>query len=138
MFIRIYPQAVKVPGGCLCWVPFYSCPDFIHRVSCSGAATDVLERQGPTLGRPLVDTITGSKLRNLKELRPASPGESEIRILFAFDPTRMAILLVGGDKASGESGKDRWSGWYKKAIPKAEKLYERHLAELRGGTNADR
>lgn len=102
------------------------------------AATDVLERQGPTLGRPLVDTITGSRLRNLKELRPASPGKTEIRILFAFDPKRMAIMLVGGDKASGKGKKDKWSGWYKSAIPQAEKLYQEHLKELEGGKHADR
>ncbi|EUB31606.1 Gp49-like PF05973 family protein [Olsenella uli MSTE5] len=53
------------------------------------AATDVLERQGPALGRPLVDAITGSRLKNMKELRPASPVDSEIRILFAFDSVRM-------------------------------------------------
>lgn len=39
-----------------------------------------------TLGRPLVDTIKGSRHKNMKELRPGSAGRSEIRILFAFDP----------------------------------------------------
>lgn len=55
-----------------------------------------LSRSGPTLGRPLVDTITGSKIKNLKELRPGSSGVSEIRILFVFDPWRSAILLAAG------------------------------------------
>jgi hypothetical protein len=45
-----------------------------------------LSRSGPTLGRPLVDTIAGSKIKNLKELRPGSSGTSEVRILFVFDP----------------------------------------------------
>ena len=48
-----------------------------------------------------------------------------IRVLFAFDPRRMAILLLGGDK------RDRWAAWYEEAIPLAERLYEEHLAELR-------
>ena len=82
-----------------------------------------LSRSGPTLGRPLVDTIAGSKIKNLKELRPPSSGTSEIRILFAFDPWRSTILLVAGDK----SGK--WRRWYTEAIPRAEQLYEVYLKE---------
>src|SRR5215469_8591305 len=57
------------------------------------AAVDVLAEYGPTLGRPLVDTLAGSKLANLKELRPR---QTNIRILFVFDPWRSAILLVAG------------------------------------------
>jgi hypothetical protein len=87
--------------------------DAIYALSCSG----------PTLGRPLVDTITGSRLSNLKELRPGSGGRSEIRILFVFDPWRSAILLVAGDKAGN------WSKWYDQAIPHAEQLYEIYLKE---------
>ena len=68
--------------------------DAIYALSCSG----------PALGRPLVDTITGSKIKNLKELRPGSSGTSEIRILFAFDPWRSAILLVAGDKSGHGAG----------------------------------
>lgn len=86
-------------------------------------AIDRLAQVGPGLGRPLVDRIVGSRLHNLKELRPGSSGNSEIRVLFIFDPWRSAILLTGGDK-SGD-----WSGWYKKAIPHAEDLYEEYLKE---------
>jgi len=89
------------------------------------AAIRVLASEGPTLGRPLVDTVKGSKLSNLKELRPGSSGRSEIRILFAFDPRRQAILLVAGDKSRD------WKGWYKTAITEAERLYAAHLLEIR-------
>jgi len=56
-------------------------------------------------------------------LRPGSSGKSEIRILFAFDPWRSAILLVTDDKAG------KWSRWYAEAIPRAEHLYEIYLKE---------
>src|ERR1035441_8980306 len=62
-------------------------------------AIDQLLDEGPGLGRPLVDRITGSSLHNLKELRPGSSGSSEVRILFDFDPSRNALLLVAGDKS---------------------------------------
>ena len=94
------------------------------------AALEVLRDVGPALGRPLVDSIKGSSLKNMKELRPTSPKDTEIRILFAFDPERKAVMLLAGDKSRGKSGKLRWSGWYKTAIPLAEKIYERHVAEL--------
>ena len=68
-----------------------------------------------------MDTISGSKLPNLKELRPGSSGESEVRLLFIFDPQRRAVFLVGGDKAG------KWSDWYKTAIPRAEQAYAEHL-----------
>ena len=70
------------------------------------AAIDMLAGEGPMLGRPLVDRITGSRIHNLKELRPGSAGSSEIRILFVFDPERRAVLLVAGDKAGD------WRRWY--------------------------
>ncbi len=91
------------------------------------AALRVLSREGPTLGRPLVDTIKGSNVKNLKELRPGSTGRSEIRMLFAFDPRRWAIMLVAGDKAGD------WQRWYTKNIPVAERRYRDHLDHLRKG-----
>lgn len=75
------------------------------------------------MGRPLVDRIKGSVLHNLKELRPASAGATEIRILFIFDPTRNVVLLVAGDKAG------RWAGWYREAVPLAEARYATYLKE---------
>ena len=86
-------------------------------------AIDRLAEAGPALGRPLVDSIAHSQVGNLKELRPGSARRSEVRILFAFDPWRSAILLTGGDK-SGD-----WQGWYRRAIPRAEELYEEYLKE---------
>ncbi len=86
-------------------------------------AIDRLAEAGPALGRPLVDSIAHSSVRNLKELRPGSTGRSEVRIIFAFDPWRSAILLTGGDK-SGD-----WHGWYRRAIPHAEELYAEYLKE---------
>ena len=87
-------------------------------------AIDVLAATGPTLGRPLVDRIKGAEQHHMKELRPGSSGSGEIRILFAFDPIRRAVLLVAGDKAGD------WQGWYDANIPLAEKRYQSHLAEL--------
>jgi len=52
-----------------------------------------------------VDRLNGSPLHHLKELRPGPRGRSEIRIIFAFDPTRAALLLLGGDKAGN------WERW---------------------------
>ena len=71
------------------------------------AAVNVLHRGGPSLGRPLVGTIKQSRHKNMKELIPPA---SDIRVLFAFDPRRAAILLIGGDK-SGEwsAGTTAWS-----------------------------
>jgi hypothetical protein len=86
-------------------------------------AIDRLAEAGPALGRPLVDSIAHSSVRNLKELRPGSAGRSEVRILFAFDPWRSAILPTGGDK-SGD-----WRGWYRRAIPHAEELFAGYLKE---------
>ena len=89
------------------------------------AALEILQEHGPALGRPLVDSISGSRHRNMKELRPGSSGKSEIRILFAFDPIRQAILLVAGDKSG------QWQRWYRKNIPIADELYDRYLEQLR-------
>lgn len=91
------------------------------------AALELLAEHGPHLGRPLVDSVVGSRHRNMKELRPGSSGRTEIRVLFAFDPERKAILLVGGDK-SGE-----WKRWYWKNISTADDLFERHLAAMKRG-----
>ncbi|MEU6159854.1 type II toxin-antitoxin system RelE/ParE family toxin [Streptomyces sp. NPDC047130] len=86
-------------------------------------AVAALREAGPTLGRPLVDRLKGSELHHLKELRPGSGGRSEIRIIFAFDPTRSALLLLGGDKAGN------WERWYRDHIPLAEQLYREYVSD---------
>jgi hypothetical protein len=59
-------------------------------------ALDELAERGPELGRPLVDRLHSSKIHNLKEFRPRTPGTGEVRMLFVFDPARQAIILVAG------------------------------------------
>jgi hypothetical protein len=84
----------------------------------------VINGRGPDEGRLLVDRIARSQLHNLKELRPASTGESEVRILFVFDRERQMVLLVAGDKSGS------WNRWYETAVPLAEARYAEHLAAL--------
>jgi hypothetical protein len=100
-------------------------PESANRIT---DALDFLAQEGPNLGRPMVDRIHGSRLHNLKELRPGSSGQTEMRMLFVFDPEREAIILVAGDKSG------RWSDWYRDSIPVAELRYADFLAEReRGG-----
>jgi hypothetical protein len=89
-------------------------------------AIELLAERGPGLGRPLVDRVKGSAYHNMKELRPGSSSSTEIRLLFAFDPRREAIFLVGGDKAGS------WSTWYRKSVPLADERYALHLKALEG------
>jgi hypothetical protein len=106
--------------------------DWLHRLRQTDKATlmaisdalSVLQVVGPSLGRPLADRISGSSLHNLKELRPGSAGSSEVRILYVFDPSRRAVLLVAGDKAG------HWKRWYSEAIPMAEQRYADYLKEV--------
>lgn len=87
------------------------------------SAIDLLEEDGPTLGRPAVDRIKGSSYHNMKELRPGSTGTSEIRILFIFDPDRNGVILLGGDKEGS------WKDWYKVNVPIAEHRYTKYLED---------
>lgn len=70
-----------------------------------------------------MDRLKGSELHHLKELRPGSGGRSEIRIIFAFDPARSALLLLGGDKAGN------WECWYRDNIPLAEQFYHDYTCD---------
>lgn len=77
---------------------------------------------GPTKGRPDVDHVKGARNHKMKELR--SPGES-LRVLFAFDSTSTAIMLVGGDK------RGKWNRWYRPAVRRADQLLDDHERTLR-------
>lgn len=85
--------------------------------------TGVLEQFGPALGRPHVDTLKGSKHRNMKELRVRSGGVVW-RFAFAFDPRRRAVILVGGDKAG--ASRDRF---YRPLIKRADERFDRWLEQ---------
>ena len=88
------------------------------------AHAGVLEVIGPTLGRPLVDTLYGSRFDNMKELRFSVEG-GMWRAAFAFDPNRQAIVLVAGNK----TGKSQ-SRFYKTLVATADSRYARHLEYL--------
>lgn len=90
------------------------------------ALTELLGAIGPTLGRPHVDTLAGSKHANMKELRFAAD-DGVWRVAFAFDPKRRAVILVAGDK-SGVAQKR----FYKALIAKADARFSAHLDELKG------
>lgn len=82
----------------------------------------LLEKLGPNLPRPHSDTVNGSKFTNMKELRTQHAGDP-YRTLYAFDPRRTAILLIGGSKTGKKD-------WYNKYIPLADKLFSQHLKEI--------
>ena len=89
------------------------------------AQAKLLEQFGPSLGRPRVDTLKGSKHSNMKELRFDADGRVW-RVAFAFDPKRRAMLLVAGDK-SGTSQKR----FYRRLIETADKRFDAHLARIK-------
>ncbi len=86
------------------------------------AVVGLLEDRGPTLSFPYSSDVKSSKHAHMRELRIQHQGEP-YRVLYAFDPRRMAILLIGGNKR----GNDRW---YEEFVPIADKLYDIHLSEL--------
>jgi len=86
------------------------------------AVVGLLEAKGPHLPYPYSSDIKGAGYGVLRELRVQHKGKP-YRILYAFDPRRTAILLIGGRKAGGK-------GWYEKYVPLAEKIYEEHLKSL--------
>lgn len=86
-------------------------------------SVELLRRFGPSLGRPHVDGVHGSRHANMKELRTQHRGKP-YRTFFAFDPRRTAILLIGGNK----SGDKRF---YDRLVPIAGHLYDQYLSELR-------
>ena len=87
------------------------------------AVVGLLEDHGPQLGYPHGSSITSSRHGHMRELRIQHQGRP-LRVLYAFDPRRVAILLLGGDK----TGNDRW---YEEFVPVADRLYDAHLASLK-------
>jgi hypothetical protein len=87
------------------------------------ASVGLLEERGPQLGHPHTSGVLGSRHGHMRELRIQHQGRP-YRVLYAFDPRRSAILLLGGDK----TGNDRW---HDQNVPVADKLYDEHLIELR-------
>jgi hypothetical protein len=86
------------------------------------AYVTLLEKKGPTLPFPYSSDIRGARHTHMRELRVQHKGRP-YRVLYAFDPRRAAILLIGGDK----TGDDRW---YETNVPLADELYDRHLVAL--------
>ncbi len=94
------------------------------------AKVRLLEELGPALGRPHADSVDGSRHANMKELRVQHAGRP-YRVLFAFDPRRHAILLLGGDKTGNAS-------WYFENIPVADRLFDDHLQTIERETRSRR
>ena len=86
------------------------------------ASVRLLEHYGPTLRYPHSSGVESSKFSAMRELRVQHAGRP-YRVLYAFDPRRVALLLVGGDK----TGDTRW---YEKFVPVADELFAHHLEDL--------
>ena len=88
----------------------------------------LLEERGPYLPFPYSSSVKGSRHAAMRELRVQHQGRPW-RVLYVFDPRRVAILLLGGDKA----GDDRW---YERNVPLADRLYDNHLIGIKEEDNA--
>jgi len=86
------------------------------------AKVELLQERGPTLPRPHADVISTSRHANMKELR-GKVEDRHPRVLYAFDPRRAALLLIGGDKTGDPK-------WYNKSVPIADALFDQHLKQL--------
>jgi hypothetical protein len=83
----------------------------------------LLEEHGPRLPFPYSSKVKGSRHAAMRELRVQHQGRP-YRVLYIFDPRRVALLLLGGDK----TGDDRW---YEKNVPLADRLYDNYLSEMK-------
>lgn len=86
------------------------------------SVVELLEEEGPRLRFPRSSGIEGSRHEHMRELRVQSSGKP-IRIFYAFDPRRVAILLIGGDKIGN-------SRFYEEYIPIADRLYDEHIVQI--------
>ncbi len=87
------------------------------------ACVGLLEEKGPTLPFPYSSGVEGSRHAHMRELRVQHAGDP-YRVLYAFDPRRCALLLMGGKK----TGNDRW---YDEYVPMADRLYDEHVKALK-------
>ncbi len=87
------------------------------------AVVGLLEDKGPNLPYPYSSEVKGARYGSMRELRIQHKGKP-YRILYVFDPRRVAILLLGGKKAGG-------ARWYDKFVPMAERIYEQHVRDLK-------
>lgn len=87
------------------------------------AVVGLLEVKGPNLDFPYCSGVKGSRFEHMRELRIQHKG-APYRVLYAFDPRRCAILLIGGNKTGD-------ARWYDRYVPIADKLYEQHLKEIK-------
>jgi hypothetical protein len=83
----------------------------------------LLIERGPTLPFPYSSQVKGSQFGEMRELRVQHQG-NPYRVLYAFDPRRVALLLLGGDKTGDQ-------GWYERMVPVADRLFAEHLADLK-------
>ena len=86
------------------------------------AFVGLLEERGPSLGHPHSSQVTTSKHGQMRELRVQHQGRP-YRVLYAFDPRRVGLLLIGGDKTGDKR-------WYAKVVPVADRLYDAHVETL--------
>ena len=109
--------------------PIRMCPEFVVEFEALAqevqdellAQLHLLACYGPALGRPRVDTLSGSRYSNMKELR-FNANEGVWRVAFAFDPARCGLLLVAGDKAGVSERR-----FYRTLIDRADERFDRHL-----------
>jgi hypothetical protein len=90
----------------------------------TSAKVERLQERGPTLPRPHTDVISTSRHANMKELR-GKVEDRHLRVLYALDPRRAALLLLGGDKTGDPK-------WYNKSVPIADDLFDQHLNNSNG------
>jgi hypothetical protein len=110
---------VEVTDECKAWLESLSEADF----DAVDFSVDLLAEHGPQLDHPHSSKIQGSRHAHMRELRIQSGGRP-LRIFYAFDPRRSAILLIGGDKTGDKR-------FYVTMIPEADRLYDIYLEELR-------
>lgn len=113
------PWNVEVTDECAAWLQSLAESDFDAVDYSVGLLTD----HGPQLGHPHSSKINGSKHSHMRELRVQSGGKP-LRIFYAFDPRRSAILLIGGDKSGDKQ-------FYDRMAPIADALYDVYLEEIR-------